>query len=510
MALNRDWFQQAALQATTRRHLLGQGSLGLGGLFLAQASGRWPGGSAVQAAERSSNPLAPRKPPLPAKAKHVIYLHMAGSPSQLDLFDYKPTLQKFNGQPCPAEYLEGKRFAFIRGVPNMLGTPFQFAQHGRGGTWLSELWKHLPGVIDDIAVVKSVHTDQFNHAPAQLYLHTGTSLLGGASMGAWATYGLGSESENLPGFVVLASGGKTPDAGKSVWGSGFLPSVYQGVQCRTSGEPVLYVSDPPGLDRQGRRQTLDALNRLNQLQAAVGDPETITRIEQYELAFRMQMSVPEVMDLSREPQHILDLYGARPGFRSAAEDAVDPRPGYSGTDASFANNCLLARRLIEQGVRFVQLFDWGWDHHGISPGEDITSTLPIKVQQIDRAISGLITDLKQRGLFEETLIVWGGEFGRTPMAQNSPGQAFVGRDHHPYAYSMMLAGGGIKGGQTYGDTDDIGYYITENDFDIRDLQATILHLLGLDPWKLTYETQGLDQRLIGVEGKARLHPQLLA
>lgn len=497
------------LKAVTRRTFFGRFGAGIGSIALASLLARE--GQSDDAPKLPPGPLAPKMPQFPAKAKHVIYLHMAGSPSQLDLFDYKPALQKYTGKPCPDELLKGKRFAFIKGVPNMLGTPFQFARHGQAGTWLSETWKHLPGVIDDIAVINSVQTEQFNHAPAQLYLHSGSSLLGSASMGAWATYGLGSENQDLPGFVVLTSGGKTPDAGKSVWGSGFLPSLYQGVQCRSPGDPVLYLSNPQGLDRQGRRDTLDTLKTLNEFQAeAVGDPETVTRIAQYELAFRMQMAVPEVMDIAKEPKHILDLYGAQPGFVPESDAAADPRVAYKGTDAAFANNCLLARRLVESGVRFVQLYDWGWDHHGVSPGEDIINTLPIKVQQIDRAITALIKDLKQRGLLDSTLIVWGGEFGRTPMAQNSPTQPFVGRDHHPFAFTMMMAGGGIKGGQAYGKTDDLGYYITENPFDVRDLQATILHLLGLDPWKLTYFFQGLEQRLIGAEGKAKLHPQLLA
>jgi len=498
------------LKAVTRRHFFGRCGVGLGAIALAEMLGR----DAARGAglPRDPNrPLAPRPPMLPAKAKHVIYLHMAGSPSQLDLFDDKPVLRKFDGQPCPKEYLEGKRFAFIKGVPNMLGSPFTYRKHGQGGTELSQLWTHLPRVIDEIAVVKTVHTDQFNHAPAQLFLHTGTPLFGGASMGAWATYGLGSENQDLPGFVVLTSGGKTPDAGKSVWGSGFLPSVYQGVQCRSPGDPVLFLSNPNGLDRAGRRDTLDTLKRLNEWQAEeVGDPETVTRIAQYELAYRMQLSAPEVMDISREPKHILEAYGAVPGFVPESDAAADPRVAYKATDAAFANNCLLARRLVESGVRFVQLFDWGWDHHGVSPGEDITNTLPIKVGQIDRAITALILDLKQRGLLDETLIVWGGEFGRTPMAQNSPNQKFVGRDHHPYAFTMMFAGGGIQGGQTLGATDDIGYYPTEDPVDVRDIQAMVLQLLGLDPWKLTFPMQGLEQRLIGVEGKAKIPRSLLA
>ena len=394
----------------------------------------------------------------------------------------------------------------------MLGSPFKFARHGQAGTELSEIWTHLPAVIDEFAVVKSMQTDQFNHAPAQLFLHTGTPQFGGASLGAWATYGLGTENQNLPGFVVLTSGGKTPDAGKSVWGSGFLPSVYQGVQCRSPGDPVLFLSNPKGMDRAGRRETLDTLNQLNSWQAeAIGDPETVTRISQYELAFRMQLSAPEVMDIcSRAAAYPRPVWGEarlRPrlgrGRRSPAWPTRGPTP-HSPTTACWRG------RLIEAGVRFVQIYDWGWDHHGVSPGEDIPNTLPIKVQQVDRALSGLVRDLKQRGLFDETLIVWGGEFGRTPMAQNSPSQPFVGRDHHPYAFTVLLAGGGIQGGQTFGRTDDIGYYVTENPMDVRDLQALVLHLLGLDPWKLTYAYQGLQQRLIGVEGKATVHKALLA
>lgn len=501
----------AYLQAITRRHFFGRSGVGLGAIALSQLLDA-RAGAAEGKPLAPDQPLAPKSPHHAPKAKHVIYLHMAGSPSQLDLFDDKPTLKKYDGQPCPKELLSGKRFAFIQGVPNMLASPFKFAKHGQSGAVLSEVWKHLPEVVDDLAIVRSVKTDQFNHAPAQLYLHTGTSLLGAASMGAWSTYGLGTENQDLPGFVVLASGGKTVDAGTSVWGSGFLPSVYQGVQCRSPGDPVLYLSNPAGLSKAARRDTLDALKQLNELQVdAIGDPEIVTRIAQYELAYRMQASVPDVMDISKEPQHILDLYGAKPGFVPESDAASDPRVVYKGSDASLANNLLLARRLVESGVRFVQIYDWGWDHHGVSPGEHIPTILPIKVQQIDRALTALIKDLKQRGLLDETLIVWGGEFGRTPMQQNNRlDQPFIGRDHHPYAYTMLLAGGGIRGGQTYGATDEIGYYITENPFDVRDLQATILHLLGLDPFKLRYPFQGLEQRLIGAEGKAKLHPQLLA
>ncbi|RPI90271.1 MAG: DUF1501 domain-containing protein, partial [Planctomycetaceae bacterium] len=347
------------------------------------------------------------------------------------------------------------------------------------------------------------------------FIHSGSPRPGSASLGSWATYGLGSLNENLPGFVVLLSGGKTPDGGKSLWGSGFLPSVYQGVQCRTAGDPVLYLGDPAGIDRAMRRRMLDAVAQMNEAEhRRSGDPETITRIAQYELAYRMQISVPEVMDISKEPRHVLEMYGAQPGFVSQAESADDPRVLYKGDDPTFANNCLLARRLIENGVRFVQLYDWGWDHHGSSPGESIDETLPIKCQQIDRAVTGLLLDLKQRGLLDETLVVWGGEFGRTPMLQNNVRtdykKGFVGRDHHPFAYTLWLAGGGVKGGLAYGQTDEFGYYPVENPVGIRDLQATILNLLGLDPYRFHFTYQGLDQRLIGPTSEGRVLEEIIA
>jgi len=495
----------AQIQSQTRRHFLSRYGLGLGAIAMAGLDAH---PRQCQASEASANPMLQKNPPLPAKIKHVIYLHMAGSPSQLELFDHKPDLEKYNAKECPKEYLEGKRFAFIKGVPKMLAPMFKFRQHGESGQWMSELLPNLANCADDLVVIRSMQTDQFNHSPAQLLVHTGQPRLGNPSLGSWVSYGLGSENENLPGFVVLLSGGKTPDAGKSLWGSGFLPSVYQGVQCRTTSDPVFYLRTPEGIDRQLRRETLDAIRDLNTQQfSQVGDPETLTRIAQYELAYRMQMSVPEVMDLSKESQDILDLYGAKPGFVSKAESEADPRVFYKGDDPTFANNCLLARRLVEAGVRFVQVYDWGWDHHGASPGESIDETLPIKCQQIDRAISGLIKDLKQRGLFESTLIVWGGEFGRTPMSQNNvrdtPIKGYFGRDHHPYAYTMFMAGGGIRGGTSYGATDDIGYYITEGKTGPRDLQATILHLLGFDPYRFGFDYQGLFNRLIGPtdEGK---------
>lgn len=314
---------------------------------------------------------------------------------------------------------------------------------------------------------------------------------------------------------MLASGGKTPSAGKSIWGSGFLPTVYQGVQCRTNGDPVLYLSNPKGISDRLRRKSLDAMRDLNRMQfEQVGDSETSTRIAQYELAYRMQTSVPEVMDITKEPQHILDMYGAQPGHVSPAESADDPRPLYKGDDPTFANNCLLARRLVEQGVRFVQLYDWGWDHHGSSPGESIDESLPVKAQQVDRPIAALLKDLKQRGLLDSTLVVWGGEFGRTPMMQNNVNKDLkkgeYGRDHHTFAYSMWMAGGGVKPGVAYGETDDIGYYIAENPVGTRDLQATILHLLGLDPYKFHFPYQGLKQRLIGPTDEGTVLRDILA
>jgi hypothetical protein len=360
---------------------------------------------------------------------------------------------------------------------------------------VSELLPEFSQVVDDVTVIRSMHTDQFNHAPAQLLLHTGSPRFGAASMGAWATYGLGTENKDLPGFVVLVGGGNNPDGGKSLWGSGFLPSVYQGVQCRTEGDPVLYLSDPAGMNRELRRDSLDALKALNERERVKsGDPEADARTQQYELAYRMQISVPEVMDISKEPKNIQEMYGAEPG------------------KVSFANNCLLARRLVEKGVRFVQLYQWGWDHHGSNRREDMKLDLPNKARAVDKPIAALIRDLKQRGMLDSTLVVWGGEFGRTPMREirvNSPG-GYLGRDHHPYAYTMWLAGGGVKRGLNWGATDEIGYYPVENPVGVRDLQATVLHLLGLDPYRLSYPFSGLNQRLIGPTDEGTVVKGILA
>lgn len=505
------------LSHQTRRHLLRTAGLGIGTMALQSLMARDAYGAVEHADQPPTGATSPRPrdPMIAPRAKHVIYLHMAGSPSQLELFEHKPALRSLHMQDCPASFLEGKRFAFIKGVPRILAGQFSFRQYGDSGQWISELLPHFASVVDQACVIRTVQTEQFNHAPSQLFIHTGTPRLGSPSLGSWINYGLGSLNENLPGFVVLLSGGKTPDAGKSLWGSGFLPSVYQGVQCRTVGDPVLYLSDPDGMDRTLRRRMLDTLAQMNAAEfERSGDAETQTRIAQYELAYRMQMSVPEVMDISREPQHVLDLYGAQPGFVSPAESADDPRVLYKGDDPTFANNCLLARRLVESGVRFVQLYDWGWDHHGSSLGESIDETLPIKCQQSDRAIAGLIRDLDQRGLLDETLIVWGGEFGRTPMMQNNVRselkKGYIGRDHHPYAFTMWMAGGGIQGGLAYGQTDEFGYYPVESPVTIRDIQATIQNVMGLDPHRFRYLYQGLDNRLIGPTDEAHILADVLS
>ena len=472
------------LKAVTRRHFFKQCGVGLGSMALTSLLNDklLAGNSPALAA--AANPLAPKAPHFPARAKRVIYIHMAGSPSQLDLFDYKPKLTELNGQPCPESLFKKERFAFIKGVPKMLGTPHKFAPVGKSGLMLSELLPQLATVADDICLVRSMYTDQFNHAPAQLFLHTGSPRLGRPGMGSWLTYGLGSESQNLPGFVVLVSGGKTPDGGSSLWGSGFLPTVYQGVQCRAQGDPVLYVSNPAGMDAARRRDSLDAIQDLNQMElAAVGDPETATRIAQYELAYRMQTSVPELMDIAKEPESIREMYGIEPG------------------KVSFGNNCLLARRLLERGVRFVQLYHWGWDSHGTSPGDDLMTSLPLRCKETDRPTTALLKDLKQRGLLDDTLIVWGGEFGRTPMNEERNGSKLLGRDHHPHCFSLWMAGGGIKPGLAYGETDELGYHVVKDKVHVHDLQATILHCLGLDHTRLTYRFQGRDYRLTDVHGE---------
>jgi hypothetical protein len=471
------------LHLQTRRHFLEQSQLGLGAIALSSLLARDGAATPLPAVV---NPLASKQPHFAPKAKQVIYLHMTGSPPNLDMFDYKPELVKRDGEDCPETFLKGRTFAFTSGVPKLLGTPRTFARYGEGGQWMSDAVPHFHGVADELCMVHSMYTEQFNHAPAELLLYTGSPRSGRPAMGAWVTYGLGSENENLPGYVVLISSGVQPNGGKNSFGSGFLPSVFQGVQCRSKGDPVLYASDPAGMDRSLRRKSLDALRDLNELQAQeLGHPETATRIAQYELAFRMQLAVPEVMDIGREPAHVLADYGAEPG------------------GASLANNCLLARRLIEQGVRFVQLFDWGWDFHGTNANQGIRDGLTKKCATMDKPIAALLRDLKQRGLLESTLVVCAGEFGRTPMSQGGSG-----RDHHMKGFSIWLAGGGIQGGITHGATDDFGYHAEKDVVEVFDLHATMLHLLGIDHERLTFRFQGRDYRLTDVHG--RLVKEILA
>jgi len=392
-------------------------------------------------------------------------------------------LQKYDGQNVPEELTKGERFAFIKGTPRLLGSPFEFGRCGKSGAEISELFPHLKNVADDISIIRSMHTTQFNHAPAQIFMNTGFQIIGRPSMGSWMTYGLGSECKDLPGFVVLISGENQPDGGKACWGAGFLPSVYQGVEFRSQGDPVLFLTNPEGVSEKTRRESLDLLKMLNEQHlASNGDPEIQTRIASYEMAYRMQSSVPELVDISKEPESVHKLYGTQPGKKS------------------FANNCLLARRLVERGVRFVQLYHRGWDNHGTSSHDDIVNRLPSLCQETDQAAAALVADLKQHGLLDSTIVVWGGEFGRTPMNEARNKSKFLGRDHHPRAFSMWVAGGGFKPGLTYGKTDDLGYNIAEDPVDVHDLHATILHQMGIEHTKLTYRFQGRDFRLTDVAG----------
>jgi len=466
--------QQTAIDAMTRRHFLGRSGCNLGaaaltGMLSADALG----------AMDMSIPHAV------ATAKRVIYLHMAGSPPQLDLLDYKPLLNKQHGEVAPTDCY-ADRSAFVKPNATVLGSPHAFEQVGGNGAWVSEMLPHFKTIVDDVCIVRSMHTDQFNHAPAQLMLHTGHMLQGRPSMGSWLSWGLGTENSDLPAFLVLVSGGKKPAAGTSAWSSGFLPTMHSGVQCRSAGDPVLGVADPAGMDRALRGRTIEAINRLNRIQEAqFGDPETLSRIQQYELAFRMQTSVPDIMDISQEPPEVLEQYGADPGT------------------SSLANNCLLARRLSEAGVRFVQLFDWGWDMHGTSKQEDLIHGLPMKCGGMDRPVTALIKDLKQRGLLEETLVIWSGEFGRTVMNEARNGSTLLGRDHHPNCFTIWLAGGGIKPGAVIGSTDEWGAHVHEHPISAHDLQATVLHTLGLDHNQLRFRSQGRDFRLTDVDGHVR-------
>jgi len=470
------------LLRTTRRHFFSQCAVGLGQIALASLLEE----KRALAGEKPdvADPLAVKRPQFAAKAKSVIYLFMAGGPTQLELFEYKPKLLDYNGKPIPDSFLQGKRFAFMdsfsKEVPKLLGTRRQFKQHGQSGRYVSDCLPHLAGVVDDLAFASSVFTENFNHAPAKIFANTGSTRFGRPSMGSWVTYGLGSESQDLPGFVVLQSGPRGPRGGALNWGSGFLPTAHQGVPFRSGGDPILNLSSPKGFTLQRQGQTLEAIRDLNLTHLAdVGDPEIATRISSYEMAYRMQTSGPELIDFSTESKETLALYGAEPGARS------------------FANNCLLARRLVERGVRFVQLYHTDWDHHG-GPGANLDDSLNQICREIDRPCGALIQDLKRKGLLDETLVVWGGEFGRTPMGEQ---RETLGRNHHIDAFTMWFAGGGTKPGRTVGVTDDFGFSGVEDKVSIHDVQATILHLLGLDHTKLTFRFQGRDFRLTDVAGE---------
>ena len=471
-------------QLITRRHFFGRGATGIGVAALASLLNQHSAGAEAKYKPSGALPalhVAPR-------AKRIIYLFMSGGPSQLDLFDYKPQLKKYHGQELPASVRGGQRLTgFTAGQKSLpcVASQFKFARHGRSGTWVSELLPHMAGIVDDIAVVKSMNTEAINHDPGITYLLTGHQQPGRPSLGAWLSYGIGSENQNLPAFVVLISQGSPAlndqPLYSRLWGNGFLPTQHQGVRLRSASDPVLYLSNPPGVDSQSRRRMLDGVRNLNKLaQESFGDPEIGTRIAQYEMAFRMQTSVPELTDLSKEPAGILKMYG------------VDPK----GEGGGFARNCLLARRMIERGVRFVQLMDRGWDQHGQLP-----SGLRRQCKGVDQASAALVKDLKQRGLLEDTLVIWGGEFGRTVYCQGQLTPADYGRDHHGRCFTTWMAGGGVKPGVSYGETDEFSYNVVKNPVHVHDWNATILHCLGIDHTKLTYRFQGRDFRLTDVGGK---------
>lgn len=475
------------LQARTRRHFFSRCGVGLGSIALASLLRPHSllAAAAQSAGPAAAQPLAPKAGHYPARAKNVIYLFMAGGPSQLELFDYKPQLNVLNGQPIPDSYLAGKRFAFMdssfKNKNTLLGSRRKFRQHGQSGMWLSELLPHLGTVVDDISFIRTCATDVFNHAPAKLFMNTGSSQFGRPSMGSWVTYGLGSSSENLPGFVVLQSGPRGPRGGGANWSNGFLPSAYQGVLLRGQGEPILNLSTPSGISSERQRRAIEAVKDLNlQHLVETGDPEIAGRIASYEMAYRMQTSAPEAMDLQGETEATLKLYGA---------DRSQP---------SFGRNCLLARRLVERGVRFVQLYHTNWDSHG-GPGETLETDLEKVCGQIDQASAALVKDLKARGLLDDTLVIWGGEFGRTPMGES---RDKTGRNHHIEAFTMWFAGGGVRAGYVLGETDELGFGPAHRSdrVHVHDLHATVLHLLGMDHLRLTHRFQGRDFRLTDVHG----------
>ncbi len=477
-----------SLQQATRRHFfsrcgIGVGSMALGTLLAQQA--------AAEPTAAIRNPLAPKPPHFPARATNVIFLFMAGGPSQLEMFEYKPKLTELNGQPIPESYVAGKRFAFMDSShrTNLLGTKRTFAQHGENGTWVSDLLPYTAKIIDQLTLIKTCKTDLFNHAPAKLFMNAGTGLFGRPSFGSWVTYGLGSECDDLPGFVVLQSGPRGPRGGGVLWGSGMLPTTYQGVPLRNQGDPILNLSTPGSVSEGEQRRVVDAVRDLNLKRLVeTGDDEIATRINAYEMAYRMQASAPELMETQKESQETLDLYGIK-----------DPR------ESSFARNCLLARRLVERGVRFIQLYHTNWDHHG-GPTENLETHLPQVCGEIDKSAAALVLDLQRRGLLENTIVVWGGEFGRTPMGEV---REATGRNHHIDAFTMWFAGGGFKPGTIYGETDELGFGPVENPVHVRDIHATLLHQLGLDHEALSVRFQGLDVRLTGVD-EAHILNEVLA
>jgi hypothetical protein len=475
-------FENNLLSAQTRRHFFSRCGMGVGSMALASLTQK----DRLQAAvdDKLNNPLIAKKPQYAPKAKNVIFLFMAGGPSQLELFDYKPVLQKYNGEPIPESYLEGKRFAFMdssfKNRSTLMGTRREFRQYGQSGMWVSELLPHTAGIVDECTFVKTVKTNLFNHAPAKLFMNTGSGQFGRPSMGAWTTYGLGSECDDLPGFVVLQSGPRGPRGGAVNWGSGFLPTVHQGVPLRGQGEPILNLTSPEGIDDVTQRSVIDTVKDLNLKRLVeTGDPEISTRISAYEMAYKMQASAPDLIDLSDESQETKDMYG------------VDTN------GSSFARNCLLARRLVEKGVRFIQLYHTNWDSHG-GPGENLQNDFEKVVKEIDQPCAALVKDLKRRGLLDDTLVIWGGEFGRTPMGEN---RSTTGRNHHIDAFTMWFAGGGTKPGNIVGETDELGFDAAIDPVHTHDVHATILHLLGMDHEKLTFRFQGRDFRLTDIHGE---------